>query len=406
MNQKKINTFFSTLNFVLFFVGYQLTTSLFLPISSDIEGVTRSVTIPYRAFTLLISLLVILLNIKEPFKEIGISLKVFLFYWLLLIIRIFYDTEIRTDIQLSGTSQLWLYIFGICLPAIFSIIRSYQEINLKKALVWIYTGVVITLLLSLFSNQTLFAETEDARLNANVGLQTIAYGHLGVMGIILSLFIFQKKNNSILTKIITLLVIFISIYATLRAGSRGPILALFAVILFWFFAHGKNVLLGILSLIIISGVTILFIDPILGFIGNIAPLLETRLRSAIFEGNITGRDLLYDEAWQIFFDHPILGGQFALFKPDGTFIYSHNLITDVFMGLGIIGGICMIYFLWKSALYSYRLIKNRDSIYWIGLVFIQQVIFNMVSGAFYYNQLLNALIPLILIYYRSTKTYK
>jgi len=54
MKYNKINTFLVTLNFVLMFIGYQLATSLFLPVSSDIEGISRTVTVPYRAFALLI----------------------------------------------------------------------------------------------------------------------------------------------------------------------------------------------------------------------------------------------------------------------------------------------------------------------------------------------------------------
>jgi peptidoglycan/LPS O-acetylase OafA/YrhL len=100
MLRSKINTFFSTLNFVLVFVGYQLATSLFLPVSSDMEGISRTVTVPYRAFALLISLLVILLNLKKRVGKTPLALKVLWVYWFALIICIFYDTNIRIDVTL------------------------------------------------------------------------------------------------------------------------------------------------------------------------------------------------------------------------------------------------------------------------------------------------------------------
>src|SRR5690554_3266895 len=117
---KNINSFLSTLNFVLCFVGYQLTTSLFLPFSHDIEGASMTVTVPYRAFALLITLLVIFLNIKKRVRKSSFAMKILWLYWIALIIRIFYDTNIRNDIHITDTSRLWLYIFGIILPVMFS----------------------------------------------------------------------------------------------------------------------------------------------------------------------------------------------------------------------------------------------------------------------------------------------
>src|SRR5690554_4933488 len=128
----RYNIFFSTLNFVLMFIGYQLATSLFLPVSSDIEGISRTVTVPYRAFALLVSLIVILLNYRNKIGQSHLAIKVLLFFWIALIIRIFYDTNVRFDINLKDTSQLWLYVFGIVLPAMYSVIKSYRAVDLKK----------------------------------------------------------------------------------------------------------------------------------------------------------------------------------------------------------------------------------------------------------------------------------
>ena len=114
INKLKLNIFLSTLNFILFFVGFQLVTSVLLPAVSDIEGVTRAITIPYRGFTLLLSLVVIVLNLKRKPTYYPNALKAFLFFWGIMIIRIFYDVFVREDIIINNTSQLWLYIFGIC----------------------------------------------------------------------------------------------------------------------------------------------------------------------------------------------------------------------------------------------------------------------------------------------------
>src|SRR5690554_6007945 len=102
ISKNKLNIFFSTLNFVLVFIGYQLATSLFLPVSSDLEGISRSVTIPYRAFALLISIFVIILNFKRKSKKTSLVLVILGIYWIALIIRIFYDSVLRSDVFIIG----------------------------------------------------------------------------------------------------------------------------------------------------------------------------------------------------------------------------------------------------------------------------------------------------------------
>ncbi len=396
----KINIFLSTLNFVLCFVGYQLATSLFLPISSDLEGISRTVTVPYRAFALFISLLVIFLNIRKKVGKIPPAMKVLWIYWFALIIRIFYDTNIRIDVHIKDTVQLWMYIFGICLPAMISVMISYRFIDLDKALKWIFLGVVLTMLLSLFNNLALVMHADEIteRIEGNLAFNSIDFGHLGTMGIVLSLFILSKRGGSIIKKIGLIAVMLLSFFIMARAASRSPIVALVAILVFWLFAKGKKVVLGVSITAVAIGLLIVFIEPILNFMGNISPVLELRLRASIFEGDTSARNLIYEQAFHAFLNSPIVGEQFALFDNFGGFIYSHNIVLDSLMGLGLLGGIAMIYILWIAIKNSYVMIKNNDPHFWICLILIQQIILSMFSGAIYYDQLLNLLITFVFLY--------
>ena len=408
MNINKFNTFLSTLNFVLFFIGYQLITSLFLPTSSDIEGISRTVTIPYRAFALLISSVVIFLNHRNGVKNTPLALKLLWIYWIALILRIFYDTEIRIDVQLNEISKLWFFIFGIILPAIYSIMISYQIIDLDKALKWIYLGTIFTMILSLFNNDAMLVDSDEIveRVSGNLALNTIAFGHLGAMGVLLSLFILFKRKKRLIETIIYVSVIILSFFIMLRSGSRSPILAFVVVILFWLFARGKNIMLGLGVTVIASILIILFIDPILNSIGTISPFLEHRLRLSIFEGNTSGRDTLYEIAFFKFLDKPFLGSQFAIFNKFGEFSYPHNIVLEAFMALGVLGGLIMIFILFKSLKSSYLMIKNNDDAFWTSLILIQQIVLGML-GQFYYNQILNILLAFIILYSDSKiKKYK
>jgi len=399
-NRSKINIFLSTLNFVLCFVGYQLATSLFLPISSDVEGISRTVTVPYWAFALFISLLVIFLNLRKKIRKIPQAMKVLWAYWIALIIRIFYDTNMRIDVHLNDAAHLWLYIFGICLPAMFSVMISYRFIDLDKTLKWIFLGVVLTMILSLFNNSSLLLNTQEIteRLAGNLALNAITFGHLGTLGIVLSLFILSRGEVSLIKKIGPIAVMLLSFFIMARAGSRSPIVAMVVIFLFWLFARGKNVVWGVSIVAVAFSLLIVFIEPILNFLGNISPTMEVRLRMCIYEGYSSGRDVLYQEAFDLFLNNPFLGKQFAFFDDFGGFAYSHNLVLDSLMGLGFLGGIAMIYILWIAIKNSYVMIKNNDPHFWICLVLIQQIVLNMFSGAIYYNQLFNVLLTFVFLY--------
>lgn len=405
MTHFKVNTFFSTLNFVLCFVGYQLVTSIFLPATSDIEGISRMVTIPYRASALLLSLLVIILNLKKKKEKTPIAVKMLWLYWIALIIRIFYDTNIRIDVNLKDTTQLWLYIFGIILPAMYSVMKSYRMIDFNKALKWIYLGTLLSLILSLFNNATLLMDAAEitGRTEGNIALNTISFGHLATMGVILSLFMLLRGGKSLIKKTVLIAIMLISFFIMLRAGSRSPVLALIVILLFWMFASGKNMILGFTITIAVITLLIVFIDPILNFMGNISPVIEARLRASIYMNDSSGRDPLFDTALQAFLDKPFFGKQFALFRSGGGFINSHNIILDALMGLGLFGGILIIYILWKAVKTSYILIKHNYSGFWISLILIQQIVVSMLSGAIYSDQLINVLLIMILMYYSSNE---
>jgi len=405
MTYSKANTFFSTLNFILCFVGYQLATSIFLPATSDLEGISRSVTVPYRSFALLISLLVIVLNLKIRIGKIPIAVKMLWLYWIALIIRIFYDTNVRNDVYLKDTTQLWLYIFGIILPAMYSVMKSYRMIDFNKALKWIYLGTLLSLILSLFNNAALLMDVDEitGRTGGNIALNSISFGHLATMEVILSLFMLLRGGENLIKKTVLIAIMLISFFIMLRAGSRSPVLALIVILLFWMFARGENMVLGFSITIAVVTLLIVFIDPILNFMGNISPVIEARLRASIYMGDSSGRDPLFEEAIQAFLDKPFFGKQFALFWSDGGFGNSHNIILDALMGLGLFGGILMIYILWKSVKYSYLLIKHNHPNFWISLILIQQIVVCMFSGAIYSEQLINVLLITIFMYYSSNK---
>ena len=402
INKTKFNVFISTLNFVLSFIGFLLATSIFLPAVSNMEGITQKVTVPYRAFALLISLIVILVNYRTPFRKLSLPVTAVLLFWVILIIRIIYDV-LYSGVHLKGTSQLWFYIFLICIPGFFSVMVSYKSIDLDKSLWWIFILTAMTMVLTLFSNQALLIGTNEVsgRQGGNAAISTIAFGHFGTSSILLGLFALFKKDIKTYLKIISIPLIILGTFCMLRAGSRGPVMALLVVVFFWVFSSQKNLGLSILKLLVIAVITVIFTDFLLTLIGNISPIIESRLRVTIYEGSTGGRDPYYTHAVKAFLDSPVWGKQFALYFPDKTFDYAHNILLDALMGLGLIGGILLTYFLAVAIKKTYLAIKYKDRHYWIFLILLQQIVFNMLSSSFYYNPLLSVLLVFIFFKYQD-----
>ncbi len=393
MNINKINVFLSTLSFVLCIVGYSLATTFFLPSSSDLGSVSQSVTIPYRAFALIIMLSVIFLNLKKKVHPLPLPIVVLLLYWLALIIRIFSDVYFRTDYFFTDTSQLWLFIFGICLAGLFSTLQSFDFIDTEKALYFVWAGVILMLTLTLFSNQALLSNTDsEYRVDANVALNTISYGNFGVTGLLLSIYILINKKVNKYFKIFAIISIVLCIYSVLRSGSRGPILAFLLVVLFWFFSKGKNVKVGLAILAMSFLILYILQDFILSLMGKISPVIELRLRESLEGGVDDGRSRLYDESINVFLNNPLLGQQFAIFDGQGGYAYAHNLILDAAMALGVFGAVAMIYIIFSALKKCYKNIHYNKKYYWVSLILIQQISILMVSGTFYQDQLLSTLL--------------
>lgn len=399
MNISKTNIFLSTLALILIIIGYPLVTTLLLPSNSDISEISQAITVPYRVFCLGLMLLVLMLNIRKSIGNLPLPIVVLLALWILWIFRMFYDIFVLGDIFLFDTSQLWLYVVGICIPALFCTMKTVNIIDTDSALKWIWWGLVIILMVTLFSNQALLNNTDNEyRVDGNVALNSISYGNIGVTTFILSLF--QLLNQEIKNKwkiILYILICIVAFYSVLRAGSRGPLLNLIFLLMFWFFSRRKNFVLGTLSVFIIFSILFIFQDFFLTLLGDIAPVIEQRIRETISGTADDGRAGLHQSAINLFLDSPIIGQQFAISDQAGGYGYAHNIFLDALMGLGIIGGMMMLYIIVSALRAIFRSIKNNDKHFWIGMILLQQTFSLMLSGAFYQDQIFSALFAYVLL---------
>ena len=415
MHISKLNIFLSTFNLFLIFVGYQLVTSLFLPNYATYEGteegtaISRFVTIPYRIFALLISIVVIIQNWRNK-PKINKPMKLYLLFWGLLIIRIVFDLYVRTDIKVSSGAarETIIYVFFVCLIPTFSVYKSIQSIDFSLAFRFILFGFVILIPIFYYNNPLLFTiESTGYRLSGNIAMSTIIFGHYGVT-LALFAFFWGRTASANWKVFLSYFLIAIGAFVMLRAGSRGPLVALVACFIFYYVAKQKNsigiMVMGVVCILLLYVLS----DFLFDLIRSISPMLAARMTlsgtGTEYEEFSSGRTSLYEEALNRFYDSPFLGESFAIFHSSGSYIYSHNMVLDAFMALGLLGGGLFVVMLAYALIHSRNMIMFKFQHWWIALVCVQYIIFISFSGAFYQSGTLNVLLTMTLLFSQREKT--
>lgn len=396
----KLLKILANLNVILALVGYPFVTNVF---ADFMLSSSQIVTIPYRAFTLGVALITILCStLVNKQLKINKIVAVLFIYWILLFIRFEFDLQFRPelDLNLTRANQIFLYMVGLAIVPMIAVVRTHKLLDFNKLLIWSYLISSISLLLT-FNNNDALQEASTERVWANIALNTISTGHLGLTNIILGGVILLKHNLKLIYKGLIILIGIIGFLTLLRAGSRGPVLALLLVVSFYIFSSSKYSFGGLILIIILISGVYLFLDNIIDWIGDISPILKSRLFDRV--DATSDREPLYNEALRVFYENPFIGRDFALYKYGSSFMYPHNLFLESLMQLGIVGCSLLVYILYKTFKKGYQLIHTHSSSFWIVLLFVQEFSSLLVSGTFSMNPTFSILIILIALSINSIK---
>ena len=386
-----------TLNFVLAIVGYQFVTSLAMPfIGVDVEGASNIVTVPYRLFSILLATTVIVQSLFKGFVVLknNRTIVLFVIFWILFLIRLFYDLKIRTDfyIQPREAARIWLFALLLCLYNGFSVAVSYKKIDLQLAFRLTAFALLISLIFSLLFNPLLLSSGEeiDTRVDGNVALTTITFGQMGMSAIVIGACMLFTERKLLLKYAIPSLLIVVGFLISLRSGSRGPLFCLAVIVMYAVITKTKRPIIGFLLAFLLLVLIVIFLQQILMIIARIAPYLAERLE---YSTSNEERAILLRTAWEKFLNNPVTGDSFAITYIDGSYVYSHNMILDAFMGTGFFGGIIFLIMYISATIDGYKLLRfDRKQYMWIVFLLIQQMASGMLSGAFYLSPILSILI--------------
>jgi O-antigen ligase len=405
MKQDRFNYYISNLNVANIIIGYVFCVSLLVPVLGTQTGASQLITIPYRGFSLFLSLLVIILNLKSRVKLTSPVLIFFLF-WIVVLIRMFYDLEIRTDFYVlqSYKSKVWLIAIAGCFVPMISLFKSIKIIDFDYCFNLLYKGCIIILIPSiLFSLGELEGNTRDT---GNIALDPISFGSIGIT---LSLVCIYKiiNTNSKKNKIkllLNIILCFLGLYLALQSASRGPVLGLLLIVVFLYVVYKRK---GLFTFSFFIITIFLFRNFLINSVSFLAPFLAKRLNELISGDDVS--ILARQESYIWFIEqiskYPFLGSQFARLGNGHYPGYAHSIILDILLGFGIVGLITCIYIIYiafKNLINSIRIKKH----YWVGLIMMQQVLLSLGSGAYYSNPVLNCLIILTLLLPLKDVRYK
>ncbi|MEG0518894.1 MAG: O-antigen ligase family protein [Bacteroidales bacterium] len=300
------------------------------------------------------------------------------------------------------------YLFLCIFP--YAICRRvpWAKMNMCKLLWILFVLFLLGLLASYQAILNTFASGDrfaGGRADANALLDTIGYGHtaLSFIFICCSLFTFYTSK----WRWFLIFPILFGFLSMGMANSRSPFVALFAIIglIFLLRINLKFLVAGAVGLTLIifnvDAIDLFFKEYFnSGFVERIITMFELGMKAS------SGRDSLYADGIQLFLDNPIFGRAIILISGEAKGIYVHNAIIEVFMGLGLVGGVLFLLILLKAFMYAIYLFRNKNQYRFFALIFIQYLIFLQFSRTLIYLPLFWASLACVYSCYLLKKNEK
>lgn len=365
---------------------------------------TESLTVFYRALILIFSLILVIIVFinKKSYVINKNKIKLFFLFWFIYSARIIYDVFIF-PINIGNYNEVTYYLqfaFGvILLPSICLVfLISNSNVNFKYILKWLQHIIFVTLLLALYyRNNDVF----QGRSAGNLNIGILLFGQYGASLIIVNVYSLIFDKNNFFKIIYFLLGIIVGLLSIVISASKSPFLAVLLVLLFLVFYRYGFIRGVIITLIAIS---VLFFS-FFSFFGYLSDTFNSdflfRVMYSLDNGD-EARNKLLTSAIDDFLSNPIFGNSFLIQKKGFEGSYPHNLIIESFMATGIFGGFVFLKLLINNLK---SIIKNNNNLLWIGLLFIQYLLFGMFSGNLYSSHMF-WLLSIILLVRGDTKKIK
>ena len=322
------------LNLILTIIGFPFFTTL-------ISDSTASIV--YRGFALLVALMCLCKTGVQIVRS-G-TVRSFLFVLLYVSIQALFGLFFGeyADFPYSEVKFLFLlFNIGILWVPLLAFIGGFDRIQWKKVVPLVFLLMLFTVVHADFG--TIGAEVSTSGRYDMGRLNTLAFGDNGGYLVMMSAALLATRK-SWLTRMNTLVVLMLIIaiiaglFAVMKAGSRGPLVGCVTGLLFLVYCmRGKD------RTILITSIVVLFISGAVSMskIEEFAPALYSRITMTVEDKDMSGRDLLFEDAYAKFQDNILLGSNPIILERT-QFTTCHNVYLETLQGGGIFIFVFFIY---------------------------------------------------------------
>lgn len=410
------SVFICSLNVVMILFSYQVGICFLRPImGANLEAGPVAVVI--RACAFVVCGIALFFAPRHYQGRWNGFMRLLAFFWILYLIRAFYDLEIRTEyvtdqifpdryadypfsfIINGGASfpqkhlRLWLFAIPMTLFPVYTVYQTFRSIDFSLAFSIARKVLTVAALFAVLSMQISWRDAN--RMDMGVLLNSISFGQFGnsifILGMAGESGRFGKKDWC------SWLLMILGAWISLQSGSRGAVFTLGYLLLFVLIARNRSPFKLSFKLVTLWILLWISSSAILELLSEFASGAVNRV---ILSDPVTllGRGEIYWRFLEKCREYPWLGFQTDLFG------YSHNAVIDGFMMFGFIFGwinlvliICAIYSAFKQ-------IQRGEPHIWVSLLTVQFIFYGMASGAFGSNPILQPLLVMCFLLFSEMQS--
>jgi len=361
------------------FIGYYFILTLFINSFGNSRPKFISL-IPILIFNICLFVLFIVCRKK---KRPDLNFLLFSVFSITYLIRIFLDSTQNYPYYISHWQVFVMFTLFMAMPFII-IINIKIELkyfdSIRKAILFgaLLFGLVILFYYgNLIGHVGRIGSSSDSEMNT---LNPLSFSYCGALAIGVGITFLIKNKISFKNKTFILAIIGLSVISFFLGSSRGSFVALLITFLFLPLlskkASNRIFLLLLASLIIFSiiFISILYQSDLMDRISGTQDAIEN-------SGTSAARLILWEDSFNQFMDHPIIGSQLGL-KRFGYY-YPHNIFFEALLTTGIIGFIPLFWLLVNGFKKAIRIFQNTPQYAWLPVIFLQSFVQSMFSSAIF-----------------------
>ena len=393
MKIKKLFELDNIIPIVLYSVGlFGIHIALLLPALLHIPS--RSVTIPFRAVILSISILVIFISIMRGVPgyrgKLWIAFSVFWGFYGLGILMEPWNLLMQTRMDYA------LFAYGVCaIPTCsFLVSTTRRDLHLGMRSFYLFAFLAGVLTITLYRGANLDGIGRAASgdfIGSFIALSPLTISYSGsALGVLGAYFLFVRESLSSLIYrcLIGTLFMVMGAYLIVLGASRGPVFAISIPILTLLVCRVKKSV-HIFRLLVACFVLSSFAAMLFYFAETMGSSFSYRLNSLLYlkesymsGGSGVGRIDIYRLAFQQFLENPIFGNGLYVRT---TYGYPHNFILEAFLTTGVFGGTAFCVYFFTCVWRAIKIMRHFPAYSWASLFFLHYAVYCQLSSTIINN---------------------